>query len=57
MPWLGLGATLAWNYARHRQGKSTICGLTRRLLTPQEFVLGFGLFVYTMVRHILDGYD
>ena len=57
MPWLGLAATLGWNYHRHRHGKSTICSATRSRLTAPRFIGAWGVFTYVMVRHILDGYD
>lgn len=57
MPYLGLGATLAWNYRRHLRGKSTICGATRQHLSPVAFVGAWGALTYVMVRHILDGYE
>jgi hypothetical protein len=56
MPWLGLGATIAWNYTRHRHGKSTICSATRKALPAPVFLAGWAAFAYYMVRHILDGY-
>jgi hypothetical protein len=56
MPWLGLGATLAWNLHRHRRGKSTICSITRRVLPKPRFLLGWGVFSWVMIRHILNGY-
>lgn len=57
MPWLGLAATLGWNYSRHVRGKSTICGVTRANLSPAAFITAWGALTYVMVRHILDGYD
>jgi len=56
MPWLGLAGTLAWNYRRHRRGRSTLCSVTRGHLSPAAFIAGWGALTYVMVRHILDGY-
>lgn len=56
MPWLGLLATVAWNYSRHRRGLSTICAVTRRHIGPRAFLLGWAALTVYMVHHILTGY-
>jgi hypothetical protein len=57
MPWLGLAATLGWNYRRHKQGRSTICSATRQRLSPATFIGAWGVFTYVIVKHLLDGYE
>lgn len=57
MPWLGLLATLAWNYSRHRRGLSTLCAATRRHIGPRTFVVGWGVLTVYIVHHILAGYS
>lgn len=56
MAWLGLVATLIWNYIQHRRGRPTICSLTRRVLPPWAFIGGWGALTAYMLRHILGGY-
>lgn len=56
MPWLGLAATLGWNYANHRAHRSTICGTARRLLPWPAMVAAWGGFTYVMLRHLKRGY-
>lgn len=56
MPWLGLLATVAWNYSRHRRGLSTICAVTRRHVGPRTFVAAWAALSAYLVHHILTGY-
>lgn len=57
MAWLGLIATLGWNYRQHRRGRPTICSVTRSVLPRPAFLtlgvvgaLGLGI-------HVWRGYD
>lgn len=56
MPWLGMAATLGWNYAQHRAGRSTMCGLTRRVLPPWGAVIVVAGGAGILLKHLLDGY-
>ena len=56
MPWLGLLATLGWNYARHRRGRSTMCSVTRRALPFPAVALGWGVLTGWLLRHLHGGY-
>ena len=55
-PWIGLAATLAWNYSRHLRGKSTICSVSRRIpkvvLVPAYTAGAAGLAI-----HVYRGYE
>lgn len=57
MPWVGLLATLAWNYTRHLRGRSTICGLFRAHV-PRVLVvpLWSGLTAW-ILPHLWRGYE
>ena len=54
--WSGLGAALLYNYHRHRTGRSTICGVTRRVLPWPAVAAGWGVLTYVMLRHLRNGY-
>jgi hypothetical protein len=56
MPWLGIAFSLGWNYANHRHHRSTICGVTRRLLPWPAMVAAWGGFTWVMLRHLKRGY-
>lgn len=56
MPWVGMAATLGWNYSRHRRHKSTLCSATRSVLPPHVLIAALGVGIYVLARHLLDGY-
>ena len=57
MAWLGLAATLAWNYRQHRRGRATICSVTRRTLPRPAFLAAWtGLAAYLAI-HVWRGYQ
>jgi hypothetical protein len=55
MAWLGLGASLAWNYAQHRRHRATICSVSRRL--PRRVVLPvYAAGAVSLGVHVARGY-
>lgn len=49
--WLALGATLAWNYLRHRTGKSTLCSSGRTRIGWRAFLFLWGGLTGWLVPH------
>lgn len=56
MAWLGIAATVAWNYHQYRHGRMTICAATRRALPRPAFALGTAGAIGLGV-HVCRGYD
>lgn len=54
--WAALLGTLGYNYRRHKAGRSTICGVSRRLLPWPAMVAAWCAFSYVMLRHLRRGY-
>lgn len=56
MAWLGLLATIAWNYANYRRGRVTICALTRRTLPRPVSAVALALGYLYLAGHVWRGY-
>lgn len=56
MAWLGLIATLGWNYRQHRHGRATICSTTRRALPRPAFLLAWASVAAGLAIHVWRGY-
>jgi hypothetical protein len=56
MAWLGIAATLGWNYAQHRRGKPTICSVTRGVLPRPVFLAAFSAGAGALAVHVWRGY-
>ena len=54
--WVALAGTLGWNYARHLQGKSTLCSSTRATLPAVAVDIGLTLGSMVLRRHVINGY-
>lgn len=46
-----LGASLGWNYVRHRRGRSTMCSVSRTQVGPVPFVLGWAALTTWLIPH------
>lgn len=57
MAWLGLLATLGWNYHQHRHGRATICSVTRRTLPRPAFLLAWTAAAAGLAVHVWRGYQ
>jgi hypothetical protein len=56
MAWLGLAATIAWNWHEHKHHRPTICSLTRRAL-PRPVFLATGVTGAVVLGvHVWRGY-
>lgn len=56
MAWLGLIASIAWNWHNYKHGRRTICNVTRQVLPrPAAMTALGGVFTYLAV-HIARGY-
>lgn len=49
--WVALTATLGWNYARHRRGRSTLCSSSRPVIPRPVFVFGWGVLTGWLLPH------
>ena len=57
-PWVPLAGTLAYNYARHLRGQSTICSTTRRALPKKWLAVTVVLLGFdALLVHYVNGYD
>ena len=55
MAWLGLLATLVWNFLNYRRGRATICQVARRVPAAPLLLMVTGAFGW-LVAHLLNGY-
>lgn len=57
MAWLGLLATVGWNYVNYRRGRLTICATTRRALPRPVSALALALGYAYLAAHVWRGYQ